>query len=100
MAPSTLPYGAAPAESRDDHGEDDHGQSPDETGPALRARATRFTGGMLWLYIRTLIRLAGWRVGMSLGLSLAVVLTEGLGLVLPLLQIAGLEVGQGAMGAA
>ncbi len=62
-----------------------------------RSRETRrLIGG----YIRTLLGVMGWRVGLALALALGVSLTEGLGLLLlvPMLGLVGLDVQQGATG--
>jgi ATP-binding cassette, subfamily C, bacterial len=57
------------------------------------------TGGALWPYIVTFVGLMRWRVALALALllSLAVLETLGLLLLLPLLQLAGVEVQQGAV---
>ena len=57
------------------------------------------TGSGLWTYMATLVRVASWKVALALMLMVAVGLMEGIGLLLlvPLLQIVGLDVKGGSL---
>ena len=63
-----------------------------------------FTGalenGAFWRYMSTLIGLMSWKVVLALALMACVGLTEGIGLMLllPILQLVGLDVQQGTVG--
>ncbi len=54
-----------------------------------------------WSYTSTLLRAMRWRVGLALGLMISISLIEGVGLLLlvPLLQLVGLDTQQGSLGA-
>jgi len=54
----------------------------------------------LWPYISTLIRAMWWKVALALALMICLSLTEGIGLLMlvPLLQLVGMNVQQGTLG--
>ena len=54
----------------------------------------------IWSYLRALIEVASWKLVFVLLLTICVTLTEGVGLLMlvPLLQVVGLDMGGGAMG--
>src|ERR1700694_474019 len=56
--------------------------------------------GILHRYLSTLISMLSWRLGLAVGLMILVSLTEGIGLLLllPLMQLVGLNVQQGSAG--
>jgi len=68
------------------------------TGKKLSGR--RFRNTILRGYVATLIDILSWRVAFASGLMVLVSLTEGLGLLLllPLMQLVGLNVEQGSAG--
>ena len=63
-------------------------------------RAGRFARQPFWLYMSTLVRAVSWKVALALGLMLCHGLTEGIGVLMlvPLLQLVGLDVQQGTVG--
>lgn len=56
--------------------------------------------GLYRLYLSTLLRVMLWKTALAVGLMVCLGLTEGIGLLMlvPLLQLVGLDVQQGAMG--
>lgn len=55
---------------------------------------------LFWLHTATLVRTMSWKVALAVGVMVCLGLTEGIGLLMlvPLLQLVGLDVQQGAIG--
>lgn len=56
--------------------------------------------GIIWTYMATLVRVMRWKVALALALMVCLSLTEGIGLLLlvPLMQLVGLDMQQGGVG--
>ena len=66
----------------------------------IKAASTPADSSMLWSYIGALLQVASWKLAFVSLLTICVVLTEGVGLLLlvPLLQVVGLDMGPNAVG--
>lgn len=60
----------------------------------------RHPSAALWRYVATLVRMLRWKVALAFGVSTCLALTEGVGLLMlvPLLELAGLDVRHGPTG--